>query len=292
VEDFKKYAFANDEDKRWGLYLNLVGRQTIEPHITYPSGSHPPNYFFTWDQGRVLQEYQLIYITEGKGVLETKHEKYTILAGDLIILRKGEWHRYRPDFETGWIENFLGFDGDFAEHYLSVQKVLNGVDVVHCGENWPILDTYYKVYELLLFQGPAFQQIAAGFIIKLLGNVLGVQKRKGLSDDKIEELMQKVLYIIRDNVANEIDFEKMADDNEVSYSYLRKNFKAYTGLSPRQYHIESKLDEAKRLLLLSPKTVKEIAYDLGFESAFYFSRLFKAKTNLTPQTFKKRSLNL
>jgi AraC-like DNA-binding protein len=292
VEDFKKYAFANDEDKRWGLYLNLVGRQTIEPHSTYPSDSQPPNYYFTWDKGRVLQEYQLIYITKGKGVLETTQGKYTILAGDLIILRKGEWHRYRPDFETGWVENFIGFDGDFAEHYLSVQKVLNGVDVVHCGENWPILDTYYKVNELLVFQGPAFQQIAAGFIIKLLGNVLGVQKRKGLSDDKIEELMQKVLYIIRDNVANEIDFEKMAGDNEVSYSYLRKNFKAYTGLSPRQYHIEAKLDEAKRLLLLSPKTVKEIAYDLGFESAFYFSRLFKAKTNLTPQTFKKQSLNL
>jgi AraC-like DNA-binding protein len=292
MEDFIKYAFANDEDKRWGLFLNLVGRKTIEPHITYPSGIHPPNYYFTWDKGRVLQEYQLIYITEGHGVLETKQKKYKLITGDLIILRKGEWHRYRPDFETGWVENFIGFDGDFAQHYLTAQKVLNDVDVVHCGDNWPILDTFYKVNELLVFKRPAFQQIAAGFVVKLLGNVLGVQKRNGLAGDKIEELMQKVLYKIRDNVANEIDFEKMALDNDVSYSYLRKNFKAYTGLSPHQYHIESKLDEAKRMLLLSPKSIKEIAFALGFESAYYFSRLFKAKTELTPQVFQKQSLLL
>lgn len=44
--------------------------------------------------------------------------------------------------------------------------------------------------------------------------------------------------------------------------------------------------EAKRELYLTDKTVKEIAYELGYDDEFYFSRLFKVKTEISPQFYR------
>jgi AraC-like DNA-binding protein len=44
--------------------------------------------------------------------------------------------------------------------------------------------------------------------------------------------------------------------------------------------------EAKRELYLTNKTVKEIAYELGYEDEFYFSRFFKSKTDISPQFYR------
>jgi len=45
--------------------------------------------------------------------------------------------------------------------------------------------------------------------------------------------------------------------------------------------------EAKRELYLTNKTVKEIAYELGYDDEYYFSRVFKAKTDISPQSYRE-----
>ncbi|WP_418264890.1 helix-turn-helix transcriptional regulator [Flavobacterium faecale] len=63
-------------------------------------------------------------------------------------------------------------------------------------------------------------------------------------------------------------------------------FKTQTSVSPLQYYLLLKIEKSKELLLNSNKNQKEIAYELGFESDFYFNRLFKQKTGLTPGQFR------
>jgi AraC-like DNA-binding protein len=46
--------------------------------------------------------------------------------------------------------------------------------------------------------------------------------------------------------------------------------------------------EAKRELYLTNKTVKEIAYELGFNDEFYFSRFFKNNTEVSPQVYREK----
>ena len=65
MEEFSKYLTPGDDDKDWGLYLNVAGKTIIPPGTIYPSKSHPSGYYFTWDIGRILHEYQIVYITEG-----------------------------------------------------------------------------------------------------------------------------------------------------------------------------------------------------------------------------------
>lgn len=62
-----KYLAVNPVDLKWGTAVNSVGFQEIAPGIDYPPRNHPSRYVFSVSSGRILQEYQLLYITEGRG---------------------------------------------------------------------------------------------------------------------------------------------------------------------------------------------------------------------------------
>ena len=59
--DFKN-LLVNEEDKAFGLTVNTVGFQPIAPNALYPSTDHPKSYYFNPQKGRVLSEYQFVYI--------------------------------------------------------------------------------------------------------------------------------------------------------------------------------------------------------------------------------------
>ena len=62
-----KYLVISPTDLKWGMTINSVGFQNIAAHTPYPPNNHPSRYLFSTDNGRVLNEYQLLYITRGGG---------------------------------------------------------------------------------------------------------------------------------------------------------------------------------------------------------------------------------
>jgi len=79
----------------------------------------------------------------------------------------------------------------------------------------------------------------------------------------------------------------IAEELNISPSYLSALLKALTGQSTQQ-HIHNKLfEKAKEKLSTTSLSVSEIAYELGFEHPQSFSKLFKTKTNLSPLEFRQ-----
>ena len=66
-----KYITQNIRDEQWGLTVCSVGYQNIQPGMDYPPKTHENEYIFTPDKGRIIDEYQMLYIVEGKGTLTT-----------------------------------------------------------------------------------------------------------------------------------------------------------------------------------------------------------------------------
>src|SRR6266567_7446344 len=98
-----QYLPVSAQNIDWGLYVTAIGTESVPPNYeTYPSAAHPSMYYFTWNEGRVLPEYQILYLTRGRMIFEsTPTGERTIEAGHVVILFPGVWHRYRPDPETG-----------------------------------------------------------------------------------------------------------------------------------------------------------------------------------------------
>ena len=102
---FYKYLTIGEEDKRWGMYLTGAGHIWVDKQTEYPLVDDPSHHYFHWSEGRRLSDYQVLYITKGKGIFESEITgTRKINAGDVFILFPGIWHRFKPDEDSGWDE--------------------------------------------------------------------------------------------------------------------------------------------------------------------------------------------
>jgi len=286
-ESFVKYTNAGNLDKEWGLYLNVVGYAQIPPALIYPPRIHPSGYFFTWEKGRVLQEYQINYITEGSGVFETSTDQFQVVPGSMLILRPGMWHRYKPDPQTGWNEHYIGFNGNFCENLFCEGFFQAGKPVLFVGFQESLLKLFFEIVQSVKDEKTGHQQVSAANTMLMLSKILSVVRNQEFAGKSIERTIRKACMYFRENLNTNVNIEKLATDLNVGYSYFRQMFRKYTGISPTQYHLSLRIQKAKDLLVSTDQSFKEIALDLGFESYFYFSRIFKEKTGESPQEFRK-----
>ncbi|MDF1575380.1 MAG: AraC family transcriptional regulator [Bacteroidales bacterium] len=288
MNDFFKYLTPGEEDRAWGIFINDAGKANILPDAPfYPSQEHPTEYHFTWEKGRILNEFQINYITHGSGVYETRSGRYPVKAGSLLVTRPGTWHRYRPDRKSGWTENYAGFDGRIPREIFSQGRPWAGKPVHYIGNREEFIDTYHRIFEIVLEEKPGFQQVASGMIMKLLGFMVSLEKQRNFSGKRMEKVIREVCFEIRENIGKEIDFKGYAEQNNMGYSYFRKMFKQYTGIAPVQYQLDLKIRRAREMLASTDLSIKEIAFELGFQSIHYFSRIFKKKTGVAPSQIRK-----
>lgn len=286
--NFYKYLPLSDEDEKWGLSILNSGCTRIAAHESYPYNQHPEHHYFNWNSGRVLNEYQLIYITRGKGYFESQSMQLTVVEeGSLILLFPGEWHRFKPDEKVGWDEYWVGFKGEIAEN-LARNKFINCKDaLIYIGIKEEILGLITQIIENIKEEKAGYQALVSGTLLHLLGYIHAMLKQQLFTkENHVEIIINKARILLRERIDEEVVMEDIAKELNVSYSWLRKMFKSYTGIALGQYLIQLKIERAKILLSNPAKTIKEIAYDLQFVSCFYFSRLFKEKTGLSPEKFR------
>jgi transcriptional regulator GlxA family with amidase domain len=100
----------------------------------------------------------------------------------------------------------------------------------------------------------------------------------------------RVLDYINENYKKQIPLTDLANIMSVSTMYFSNLFKSTFNISPKQYILGKRLAEGQRLLLESEMSVKEIAYEVGFENENYFSEYFSAKVGAPPLKFRNRKI--
>lgn len=278
-----------DQDKKWGFYVNNLGRTVIEPNREYPSKDHPDNYVFTWDKGRILDEFHVVLITKGEGVFESKATgEMKISDGDVFLLFPGVWHRYKPKKNIGWTERWVGFSGEIANQLLSNGFFKPDEPLISKCNKPAVLNHFYGLFKLFDEESFGFQRLASGVCIQLMAELYNI-KNGGNNIKNLNSMVSRAKGMMYMNINTSLDLIRMASELGVSYSKFRLDFKKQTGVSPLQYYLFLKVEKSKELLLNTHKTQKEIAYELGFESDYYFNRQFKQKTGLAPGKFRNLS---
>ena len=104
---------------------------------------------------------------------------------------------------------------------------------------------------------------------------------------RLEELLTN--YFNSDDLVNKglPSVQYIADKLNVSPNYLSDLLKVLTGQSTQQHIHDKLIEKAKEKLSTSDLSVSEIAYELGFEPSQSFSKLFKAKPDLSPMKFRQ-----
>lgn len=290
MTNYYKYLPVSQQDENWGLHVLDAGCSRILPGQQYPSPDHPSHHYFNWAGGRVMREYQLVYITKGSGYFESTHcKEKKIIEGTVFMLFPDEWHRFKPDPETGWDEFWVGFEGSIIKDIIQNHFFSPPDPVLSIGMQDSILGIFTAIIDATKKEKAGYQPYISGAVLHLVGNVYTLVKQQSIfTDDLSEQIISKAKLLLRAGINDKISIEELAGELQVSYSWFRKTFKANTGMAPGQYLLQLRVEQAKLLLADHSRSIKSIADELNFESSFYFSSLFKTKIGVSPAQYRKK----
>ncbi|MDR2969477.1 MAG: AraC family transcriptional regulator [Tannerellaceae bacterium] len=288
--DLLRYLTIGNTDEEWGIVVTTVGYQFIPPGGNYPLSRHPEDYNFRPQTGRILNEYQLVYITKGSGYFSSQSCKLQrIQSGTMILLFPGEWHSYYPDRETGWDEYWVGFRGIHIDRrvekrFFSKEEPLYGI-----GLSATIVSLYDDILKFASLEKSGYQQMISGIVLHILSSVFYKKRNKAFTNNYVIDKINEARILMKENIEYPQSPEKIAAHLGLGYSWFRRMFKEYTGVSPTQYQLQLKLMRAKELLTASSLNISEIAYRLKFENTGQFSTFFRKKEGVTPSQFRERA---
>lgn len=173
------------------------------------------------------------------------------------------------DAPQRYIDDFL------YEIYLTIPHSFS-LDTAHCAETM----------NAVLSRLHSF--ITPEKLYKTVKESLTALYTKNSSELTPEFLCEKMQNYLEANYAKKINVEKLSKSFGYSSTYLSRIFKKKYGISPLQYRMVLRIDEAKKLLKRNIKT-KNIALLLGFEDAHYFSRVFRQATGMSPSEWKTKN---
>ena len=115
-----------------------------------------------------------------------------------------------------------------------------------------------------------------------------IAKRKQVKTYQSNTLIEQFKELILSDYSKLYTISHYASKLNVREEKLNETCKKMLGISSKQYLLNLKITEAKRLLIYSDCNISEITYQIGFEDSSYFARIFKKKTGLSPSTFLKK----
>lgn len=285
--------FAQDKASMgWGLCVYDVGWQRVSPHDDYPMKQHPDGYYYTWETGRRLSEYQLCFVFSGEGVVEFEPNRPIALSqGKLLLLAPGEWHRCRPDPETGWGTLWIGFGGKMARSIVRRVFHQDGSFVLPVAKANEFESSAMRLVNQMLKFGERRLLSSAGDLMSLLGRIAEEDFDSEAVVTTSGAIREAQSEIIR-RACETIDLMELAKSVGMTYDSFRHQFADMTGFSPLQFQLTERMRVAKNLVANTNMPISEIARRTGFSSAAYFARSFKAATKLSPIGYRRTSSRL
>lgn len=286
--NYNKYLPLTQLEEKWGFYVTTVGYTKVPPDQEYPNNKeHPGSHSFTWNKGRILNGYYLVFIPKGQGIFESTAISPTLInAGTGFFLYPGVWHRYKPDAKSGWEEYWVGFNGAYPAELMNKGFFNEKTPFVNIGYNEQLLILFKNLLETVQSGSSGYHQVITGITLQILGLVNAISNNEDYANDPNSKLIAKARFLMRETIEQPMDIEALAKELPMGYSKFRKVFKEITGKSPNQYYLDIRLKKAQDLLTSTNLNVDEIAWQTGFEEIFYFSKLFKKKNGVSPKAYR------
>jgi len=260
-----------------GLYITDIG--------FYP---HAKNHFRKRENG--IKENILIYCIDGQGSIQIKEQKYKITANSYFVIPCREPHIYWASETSPWSIYWLHFGGAKSSFF---EKSFSQVIPVEPSSSSRIDDRIKLFNEILTVLELGFSNENVDFanlcLNSLLASFFYLDTYMSVKGFQSSDPVDRSIFFMQENINKCIKIKDIADHVKLSESHFSKIFKSRTGTSPVDYFINLKMQEAIRLLTNQSLRIKEVAYILGYDDQYYFSRIFTSHIGASPTTFVKMS---
>lgn len=232
-------------------------------------------------------DHLLIYCLDGKGKIRVNQKNIAVNSGDLILLPRGTAHQYASSLNVPWTIYWCHFEGALADDFIEHLQISKQKPVVHLGlhsslvsEFDALLEARHSSYHLNAFINAANQLRQILTHIALIQPLVRSQDADSFNLEKIHSLMQARIH-------EQLDIDTLATSVNLSKFHFIKKYKDVTGTTPINHFIQLKIERACHLLDISSRTIAEVAFMVGYEDAYYFSRIFKKVMGISPTQYRK-----
>ncbi len=291
MQNYFTYLPPSPDTLKWGVAVTSAGFIKTPPDSPYPDpkSGHPPDHMFSWQQGRILDNWQLLYIQEGSGWFESKLTgKRRVKQGTIFILFPGIWHRYAPDAKTGWAESWLEFQGAVPEQLRTAGILQPNRAVSDLGSQPELAEALNQCHSLAQNLNSGYGSRLATSALQVLSLALSLRDQTTTTPRHIENVIRRARTLLTERCDQPLQIKSLAKELGIAESYFRRSFKAHTGLSPKQYLVDIRLRRVRALLQNPSLTITEIADQMGYHSPFHLSSEFKKHTGSSPLKWRRR----
>lgn len=229
--------------------------------------------------------FSFVWFTHGNGFYVVDSEEYKIKPQRVFYVAPKQVHNWSLyDGTQGYIvviDQQVGLDMNLTYGFPYVD-IDNSDILFHTSILENIRKELTNKYEVV-----DDENIKAG--LKYYSHLLyQIAKRKEVKTSQSNALIEQFKQLVLSDYSRLRTISYYAGQLNVREEKLNETCKRNLGLSAKQYLLNLKMTEAKRLLIYSENNISEITFQIGFEDSSYFARIFKKRTGLSPSLFLKK----
>jgi len=263
---------------------------------------------------RVLFDYELLYVKEGRIRVVIEDEVFYGESGDLFLFRPKQRHSIQKISATSVRQPHLHFDLIYMEDSPDVKVSFKTLSDMKPDEmKWfredilaslnPPIASYIRlrnpaliekmIFEIireLQMKLPYYEITMKGLFLQLFNAVLreNYWNHHPHLVSNIEEMEQLRIHL-KHNMDRKISLAELSKMSGISKYYLISLFKQTYGMSPIQYHLLQRIEKAKELIQFTNNSISEIAEHVGFPDIHSFSKAFKKIDGVSPSFYRKKN---
>ncbi|GLO61350.1 hypothetical protein MACH09_18580 [Vibrio sp. MACH09] len=227
--------------------------------------------------------YSLVYVIQGEGhYCDENGNRYPLTKGSLFQRRPDKPHTTIIDPNSEWKEYYLDCNQELYQHLCSLSLIDSTIPVYNDKYSQASIDNIEQL--MMLLRTTSEETLIDGYLLYLsILRALFSEQDKPIENDAIIELSCRDF---EQKYAHRFDIRAYCASKGWGYERFRKTFKKKMGVSPREYLIRKRMDEACKMLRSTSMQISEISQQLGYASQYEFSNQFKKTFHVFPKHYR------
>ena len=235
------------------------------------------------------ESYILFYTVAGAGLIEQGSQQVELPAGSALLLncRTPQSYCTAPGQES-WQHYWVHLDGAGVANMAETLLPQNRLTPVRVSgwEMQPLFESVFAEWD----RGTVAAQIETGLTLHRMLALLAARLLAGDASRSNRALIEQATGYIRAHYAEPLSLDALLAQTPVSKSWFLRLFRQYTGTTPYNFLLSTRITRAKELLVLTDFAVSEIAHQVGFGDESNFSTRFTAMVGQSPQQYRKSAM--
>ncbi len=235
--------------------------------------------------------FELLLIKQGSLNYYCSNEQIEFSQGDVVIISPKTLHSGFAG-DNGVVYDVVMFDIDLFFNETTASKsflkpIYDGYILFdNKTTNREIINQLSAIANAYLNQADYQPLIVLGYVYNLIGLLYTHCSTSSKSTTAIEEKFEKVVNYINNHFAEDISSSYLSQKFGYEEAYFCRKFKKNTGINVMKYIQVLRMEEAKKNILKSETSIKDIALSCGFSDTAYFTNCFKKFYQMTPSQMR------